>query len=134
MAGQYFMTTSDRATQFQPNEKVRTISSLGGAQVTVRGVYDLSLDLWTIRTQDGRELVVSGPSLERRTPTWRAGDVIVVRHHGVGPKYTYVRGSSSKWLTEHGGHTDDTINSWYRAGWATPLLQDGGQVFDPARL
>lgn len=126
--------STPRPRDFNPDEFVNLTSALGGARVRIKRVYDRVTDLWEVALADtGLAFVISGRMLERRVPIWRAGDVIVVQHHGYGPKYTYVRGSD-RWLTEHGGHGDDTVNAWYRAGWVTPTLQDGGQPFDLSRL
>lgn len=118
---------------FQQNDHVRVRNSIGDLKVTVVGPYDTALDLWTVAADAGITFVISGHVLERRDPQWKAGDVIVVKHQGYGPAYTYVR-STGGWLTEHGSKSDEIINKWYRAGWVTPKLQSGGEPFDPARL
>lgn len=67
-------------------------------------------------------------------PTWKPGDVVVVRYPGNPTAYTYVRGVNG-WPGEFARpKTDQEISDLYRQGQATPVLQAGGVAFDEGRL
>lgn len=66
-------------------------------------------------------------------PVWRAGDVVVVRYEGNPTPYTYVRGSRN-WPGERSPKTDAQMDALFAERAATPVLQAGGEPFDPARL
>lgn len=71
---------------------------------------------------------------KRREIEWRPGDVVVVRYGPGSQGYTFVRGALD-WPGDKGpAKTDDEISSRYAEGLVRPVLQQGGEPFDPARL
>lgn len=129
----YGLSSEPNRPSYSGDEPVKLSAALGGGRATVVRVFDRVNDLWQIKLPDGTYLVIGGVALYRATPTWRAGDVVVVKHGGYGSPYNYVRGTNG-WLTEHGDKSDEIVDKWYRAGWVTPKLQSGGELFDTGRL
>lgn len=122
------------APLFSPGSRVRLVDELGGAAATIKDAYRVT-GLFQIELSGGKNVVVSAHALQPVTPTWQPGDVAVIHYGPHRTPYTYVRGREA-WLVEKDRpqKSDSFMNAQLAAGRLKPVLQAGGEPFDPARL
>lgn len=125
------MTAAVRPGRFMPGERYRITLD---AEVNADGDFVLMPGVKIAASSS----FFDGARFERtreapKPPTWRPGDVVVVRYTPLGTDYTYVRGERG-WPGERAAKTDAQMTSLFREGKARPVLQAGGEPFHASRL